>query len=281
MKTQLAAVVAALSAMAAGLTLEQPDQRGMDSLYSVTNPTDHGLLIHVPLEMDLLANTDGQGPMSARMSRPFPFSNPHTVEPRGLGETSSFSSVVSFETQDPVSAAAPAVTDGTTGSASPPPSPSASTPADYAQPDEVGDAGQSSPVSPGPEVSQDSGPTLAPEAPEAEVGSESSHEAHPAPTGYPSAPAGEGQITPTEPCDPVVSASAASSATNQSLTTIVVQPAQQTPSTTLPLGQSGTQSLPKATETGPVQTSAGSRSWALGVPATGFAFGLLGVWLVV
>ena len=98
MKTQLVAVVAALSAMAASLTLEQPDQRGMDSLLSVTNPNNHGLLIHVPLDMDLLANTDGQGPMAARMSRPFPFSNPHTVEPRGLGETNSCSSVVSFET---------------------------------------------------------------------------------------------------------------------------------------------------------------------------------------
>lgn len=292
MKAQLFAMMAVLFAVGASLAPEQPGHGGMAHCSSVTNPKFRSL-IHVSLEMDDFANRDGRGPVAAAVSRPSPFSDPHTVKngPRGLEEINSCSTAISFQTQDPVSAAAPAktsissedtgpgtenpvVSDCITGGAVPSPSPSVSESANPAQPNEDGGPGQPSSVSPGPESPQESGPASASEAPEAGSGGESSHEANPAPTGDVSSPPEQGQMAPTGPCDPIVSNTpAASGAANQTLTTVVVQPAEKIPSTT--------QALPKATETGPVQTSAGSRSWAVGAPTTVFAFGLLGGWLAV
>ena len=230
--------------------------------------------------------------MAAAVARPFPFSDPHTVKhgARDL-ETNICSTALSFETQNPVSATpaaetltasedisleteSTAMTDCVTSVAPPAPSPSASTRTNPSQPNEVGGSKESSSVSPCPESSQESGPTLSPEASEAGFGGESSHEAKPVPTENFSFPGG-GQMAPTEPCDQIVSAPAASGAANQTLTTIVVQPIEQVPLTT------ESQAPPKATETGPVQASAASRLWSVGAPTTIFAFGLLGGWLAV
>lgn len=82
-------------------------------------------------------------------------------------------------------------------------------------------------------------------------------------------------MAPTVPCDQIVSTTAASSAVNKTLTTVVVQPIEQIPSTT------ESQAPPKETETSPVQASVASRLWTVGAPTTVFAFGLLGGWLAV
>lgn len=235
------------------------------------------------------------------MPHPFPFSDPHTVTngPRALEETNSCSTEISFETKDAVSGAAPAetpvanedtgpgtenpaMTDCVTSGALPSPSPSVSAPANPAQPNEVGGTIQPGSVSPCPGSTQESGPVSASEVREAGPQGENSAGAIPTPTGGISSPPGQGQMAPTEPCNSTFSnTTAASGATNMTLTTIVVQPAQKVPSTTLPLSHSETQALPEGTETGPVQAAAGSRSWIVGTPITVFSFGLLGAWLAV
>lgn len=232
------------------------------------------------------------------VSQPFPFSDPHTVEHvRRALETNSCSSVLALETQNPVSAApsteipmatgdtgprteSPVMTACITSGVPPATALPASTATNPSQPNEIEGSNQSSSASPCPESPQESGSDSPPEAPEAGFGNKSSHEAKPTTTGNFSFLA-EGQIGSTTPCDQKVSAPATSGSANQILTTVVVQPIEQVPSTTISFHGSGNRAPPKATQTSLVQASTGSCLWAVGSSTTLFAFGLLGGWLVV
>lgn len=161
------------------------------------------------------------------------------------------------------------------------PGPSVSTSASSPPLSEVSGLSQSTRIPPCPESGQESAPILETETPDAGFGGEFSYEIPAAPTENFNFPSRRDQIAPTLPCTPTEAAQTPLASVNQILTTIVLDPVEQIPSTNPPRQYSENRSMPKAIEAGPVQVSVGSRKAALGLSSVTFTLALLGGFLAV